>query len=150
MSESTPLRLLAEDAEDLKVISAAVQDAVLKAENLKFDRKRRRFTLEINRFQWEGVRSKRDPKLRVRSILAIEGVLNVKTRSVTKADPDMVMSLLSLTFTPDDTPPGGKLSILFAGDGELMLQIEALDVTLLDSAYDWATRHVPDHEKRRR
>ena len=150
MTDRKPLRLLAEDDADLKVISAAVQDAVLKADNLKYDRKRRRFTLEINRFEWETSSRKRTPKTRVRSLLSIDGVLNVKTRAVNKADPDMVLSLLSVTFEAADEPPGGKLSILFAGDGELALDIEALDVTLLDSEYEWTTRHTPDHEKRRR
>ncbi|MEM7492400.1 MAG: DUF2948 family protein [Pseudomonadota bacterium] len=150
MTDRKPLRLLAEDDADLKVISAAVQDAILKADNLKYDRRRRRFTLEVNRFEWESSSEKRTPNTRVRSLLAIDGVLSVKTRAVNKTDPDMVLSLLSVTFEAADEPPGGKLSILFAGDGELALDIEALDVTLLDSEYEWTTRHTPDHEKRRR
>ena len=149
MAEGRALRLVAEDEADLKVISAAVQDAVLKAENIKYDRKRRRFTLEVNRFQWEDA-PKRGPKTRVRALLAFDSVLGVKTRGVSKADPDMVMSILSVTFTPDDEPPGGKVSILFSGDGEFLLEVEALDVTLLDSEYEWATRRTPDHEKKRR
>ncbi len=150
MAEGRALRLIAEDASDLEVISSAVQDAVLKAENIKFDRKRRRLTLEVNRFQWEESKSKRGPQGRVRSILAIDSVLSVRTRAVTKADPDMVYSLLSLSFQADEDPPGGKLSILFAGDGELALEVEAIDATLLDSAYEWTTRHRPDHDKKRR
>lgn len=148
MAEGRALRLVAEDEADLKVISAAVQDAVLKAENIKYDRKRHRFTLEVNRFQWEDA-PKRGPKTRVRSLLAFDGVLSVKTRAVSKADPDMVMSILSVTFYPDDEPPGGNVSVLFAGDGELRLEVEALDVTLLDSEYEWATRRTPDHDKKR-
>jgi hypothetical protein len=150
MAEGRALRLIAEDAGDLEVISSAVQDAVLKAENIKFDRRRRRLTLEVNRFQWEDAKTKRGPQGRVRSILAFDTVLSVKTRAVSKADPDMVYALLSLNFDPAEEPPGGKLSILFAGDGELALEVEALDVTLLDSAYEWTTRHRPDHDKKRR
>jgi hypothetical protein len=149
MAEGRALRLVAEDDADLKVISAAVQDAVLKAENIKYDSKRRRFTLEVNRFQWEDA-PKRGAKTRVRALLAFDSVLGVKTRAVSKTDPDMVMSILSVTFEPDDEPPGGKVSILFSGDGELQLDAEALDVTLLDSEYEWATRHTPDHDKKRR
>ena len=150
MAEGRALRLIAEDAGDLEVISSAVQDAVLKAENIKFDRRGRRLTLEVNRFQWEDAKTKRGPQGRVRAILAFDTVLSVKTRAVTKADPDMVYSLVSLTFDPAGEPPGGKVSILFAGDGELSLEVEALDVTLLDSAYEWTTRHRPDHDKKRR
>nr|WP_070959592.1 DUF2948 family protein [Hyphomonas sp. Mor2] len=150
MAEGRALRLIAEDASDLEVISSAIQDAVLKAENIKFDGKRRRLTLEVNRFQWEDSKSKRGPQGRVRAILAFDTVLGVKTRAVTKADPDMVYSLLSLRFEPADEPPGGKIAILFSGDGELALEVEAVDVTLLDSAYEWTTRHRPDHDKKRR
>lgn len=150
MAEGRALRLIAEDTADLEVISSAVQDAVLKAENLKFDRKRRRFTLEVNRFQWEDSASKRGPQGRVRALLAFDGVLDVKTRAVTKADLDMVLSILSVTFTPADEPPGGTISILFSGDGELALEVETIDATLLDSAYEWTTRQRPDHDKKRR
>lgn len=150
MAEGRALRLIAEQAADLEVISSAVQDAVLKAENLKYDRKRRRFTLELNRFQWEDSKTKKGPQRRVRAILAFDGVLGVKTRAVTKADPDLVFSILSLSFSPADEPPGGKISILFAGDGELALDVETIDATLLDSAYEWTTRHRPDHDKKRR
>jgi len=150
MADVKPLRLIGEDASDLEVISAAVQDAVLKAEKLKYDARKRRFSLELNRFGWEELDGKRGPKSRVRAILSFDGVLGVKTRAISKSDPDMVMSLLSVNFTPDEEPPGGVVSILFAGDGELALTVEAIDVTLLDSSYEWATRHIPDHDKRRR
>ncbi len=150
MAEGRALRLIAEDTADLEVLSSAVQDAVLKAENIKFDQSRRRFSLEINRFQWEESTRKRGPQGRVRALLAFDGVLSVKTRAVTKADPDLVFSILSLSFTPADEPPGGQVSILFAGDGELRLDVEAVDATLLDSAYEWTTRHRPDHDKKRR
>ena len=150
MAEGRALRLIAEDTADLEVISSAVQDAVLKAENLKYDRKRRRFTLELNRFQWEESKSKRGPQGRVRALLAIDGVLGVKTRAITKADPDLVLSVLTVSFDPAEEPPGGTISILFAGDGELALEVEAIDATLLDSTYEWTTRQRPDHDKKRR
>lgn len=150
MAEGRALRLIAEDTADLEVISSAVQDSVLKADNLKYDRKRRRFTLEVNRFQWEESTSKRGPQGRVRALLAIDGVLSVKTRAITKADPDLVLSILSVSFEPAAEPPGGKISILFSGDGELALEVEAIDATLLDSAYEWSTRQRPDHDKKRR
>ena len=150
MAEGRALRLIAEETADLEVISSAVQDSVLKAENLKYDSKRRRFTLEVNRFQWEDSKSKRGPQGRVRALLAFDGVLGVKTRAITKADPDLVLSILSVSFDPAAEPPGGTISILFSGDGELALEVEAIDATLLDSAYEWTTRQRPDHDKKRR
>ncbi len=151
MTDPKPLRLLAEEAEDLKIIAAAVQDAVVKAGNLKYEKRQLRFAIELNRYRWEaGEKKKGEPGQRVRSLLAFDGVLRVKTRGITKADPELILSLLSAEFTPDSEPPGGKVTLLFAGDGEIVLTVEALDATLLDSDYIWPTRHLPSHERRRR
>ena len=149
MADQTSLRLLAETAEDLEVISAAIQDSVVKAGNLKYESRRNRFTLEINRFRWEAG-AKRGDGERVRSLLAFDGVMGVKTRAVNKIDPEMILSLLQVSFTPADEPPGGKVTLLFAGDGEIELDVEVLDATLLDSDYVWPTRRLPSHERRRR
>ena len=149
MADQTSLRLLAETAEDLEVISVAIQDSVVKAGNLKYESRRNRFTLEINRFRWEAG-AKRGDGERVRSLLAFDGVMGVKTRAVNKVDPEMILSLLQVSFTPADEPPGGKVTLLFAGDGEIELDVEVLDATLLDSDYVWPTRHLPNHERRRR
>ncbi|MEO0465073.1 MAG: DUF2948 family protein [Pseudomonadota bacterium] len=147
MSDPTPLRLMAEDTTDLQVISAALQDSVTKAANLKFDRRTRRFSIELNRYRWED---DGDPKLRVRAILGVDSVLGVRVRGVPQNDPELVLSLLNVSFEADETPPGGKLTLLLAGDGEIELDVEAVDVTLLDSDYVWPTRHEPSHERRRR
>lgn len=151
MTDPKPLRLFTEDAEDLKIIAAAVQDAVVKAGNLKYEQKKRRFGLELNRYRWETApKRKGEPGERVRSLLAFDGVMGVKTRAITKADPELILSLLSVEFTPDAEPPGGKVTLLFAGDGEIVLTVEALDGSLIDSDYIWPTRHVPSHERRKR
>ena len=86
----------------------------------------------------------------MRALLAVDGVLGVKTLGVTKSDPDLVYALLKVEFVPDEEPPGGVVRLLFAGDGELALTVEALDVTLLDSDYEWTTRRKPSHERRKR
>ena len=76
--------------------------------------------------------------------------MGVRTRAITKADPELILSLLSIDFTPDAEPPGGQITLLFAGDGEIVLTVEALDASLIDSDYVWPTRHVPSHERRKR
>ena len=150
MSEPQALRLLAETPEDLQVIAAAVQDSVVKAGSLKYEAKKHRFSLELNRFRWEAGQPRPKEGVRVRSLLAIDGVLSAKTRAVTKADPEMILSLLQATFTPAEEPPGGIVTLLFAGDGEITLDVEVLDATLLDSDYVWPTRNLPSHERRRK
>lgn len=151
MTDHKPLRLFTEEPEDLKIIAAAVQDAVVKVGNLKYEQRKRRFGLELNRYRWETAPTRKgEPGERVRALLAFDGVLGVRTRAITKADPELILSLLNVEFTPDAEPPGGRITLLFAGDGEIVLTVEALDASLIDSDYVWPTRRLPSHERRRR
>ncbi len=62
----------------------------------------------------------------------------------------MVVSLLTVSFEPGETPPEGTVTLLFAGDGEIALEVECLDVTLLDTGLTWSTPRRPDHERGRK
>jgi len=75
-------------------------------------------------------------------------VLGVKARGLSKGDPEMVVSILSVSFEPGETTPAGTVKLLFAGDGELALEVECLDITLLDGEHVWPTKHEPGHEQR--
>lgn len=150
MAETTPLRLIAEDSDDLQVIAAAVQDAVAKAGDIKYSSPRRRFSIELNRYRWETSGGAAKSGERVRALLAIDGVLSVRTRGITRRDPELIISILDTSFTPEDEPPGGKITLTFAGDGEIVLEVEVLDVTLLDSEYVWPTKKRPGHKARKR
>lgn len=143
MATGRELKLYAEDPKDLEVISAAVQDSVTKAGSLRYQARRRRFSIELNRYRWEV-----DGKQRTRSIFGIDGVLGVRARGFDKADPELVLSILKVSFNPGEEAPGGVLMILFAGDGELAIEVECLDVTLLDGHQVWPTKKTPSHKSR--
>ena len=140
------LKLMAEDAADLDIIAAAAQDALLRVGDVSYDKKARRFAALINRFRWEQAGEK-GPFERVRSALSFESVLSVKSRKVRMDSPDAVASLLSVNFTPDIEPPGGNVRLLFAGGGEIALEVECLDALLMDMGAAWRTPRRPDHEK---
>ena len=141
------LKLLAEDGEGLAVIAAAVQDSLVKPQDLKFDARSRTFGLEINRFQWERA-GKRMPFFRSRAVLGIAGVQAVRSRSVSR-DVDAVHALMDIRFAPGAEAPGGTLTLLFAGETQIQLNVECIDVTLADLGPSWPTRRRPDHEKKR-
>jgi hypothetical protein len=143
---SGTLKLMAEDAADLDIIAAAAQDALLRVGDMTYDRKARRFATLLNRFCWERADEK-GPFERTRAALSFEGVLSVKSRKVRTDVPDAVASLLSVSFTPDDEPPGGLVRLVFAGGGEIALEVECLDALLLDMGAPWRTPRRPDHEK---
>jgi hypothetical protein len=139
------LKLLAEDSEGLGIIAAAVQDALVKPGDIKFDSKRRTFGLELNRFQWERA-GKRMPYFRSRAVLAFTGVLNVRSSKVSKGV-DSLLVLLDLRFSAAAEPPGGTILLMFAAGAQIQLEVECVDVTLMDTGRAWPTRRRPDHEK---
>ncbi len=140
------LKLLAEDADGLAVIAAAVQDALVKPEHIRFDSRSRTFGIEINRFHWERA-GKRMPFFRSRAVLAFAGVQGVRSRAVSK-DVDAVHALMHVAFVAAAEPPGGVITLTFAGQTQIELTAECLDVTLADIGPAWPTRRKPDHEKR--
>lgn len=139
------LKLMAEDAADLDIIAAAVQDALVRAGDLRHDPKSRRFTAMINRFRWEKAGA-HGPYERVRAALSFEGVLSVRSRRVRRDAPDALAAVLSVKFTPATEPPGGTISILLAGGGEIALEVECLDAILIDTGPVWPTPRRPEHE----
>lgn len=143
-----PLRLQALDTDDLKVISALVQDAVFPAPEMSYDRKRRRFALLINRFRWEDhMRAAPGGDYeRVQSVLLIHDVMGVASTGIDRADADLILSLLALEFHPG-ADGAGHLSLILAGDGEIRLEVECLDVALSDVTrpYRAPSRKAPEH-----
>ncbi|HEY7798402.1 MAG TPA: DUF2948 family protein [Hyphomonadaceae bacterium] len=144
--EANVLRLLAEDSEELGIVAAAVQDSLVKPEDIKFNKKARTFGLEINRFQWERA-GKRPPFFRSRAVLAFAGVETVRSRGVSR-DIDAVHDLLDIRFDPAAEPPGGTLTLTFAGKTQIQLAVECIDVTLMDTGTAWPTPRKPDHGKK--
>jgi hypothetical protein len=145
-----PLRLVAQDAEDLKVIAALLQDAVLPVTELKYDARRRRFAALLNRFRWEDrVEAERVGRAyeRVRSLLVVEDVRKVQSFGFDRGEKDLVLSLLSMSFEPGEDGTG-RLTLTLAGDGAVALDVEALDLRLDDVTrpYRAPSGKVPHHE----
>ena len=149
-ARETPLNLGAIEAEDLKVISALVQDAVFPATEMTWRPGQHRFGLLLNRFRWEDVEAAKKrgrPFERVQSLLVVENVLGVASNGVDRRDPDLVLSLLSLDWHPGDDA-AGEVHLILAGDGAIRLRVEALELTLKDVTrpYLAPSRKVPGHE----
>ena len=138
-----PLRLRALDAEDLTILSALVQDAVMPASEMAYVRRQRRFAALLNRFRWEG--ATRTPE-RVRSMLVVEGVTAVRSQGVDPKDRDTVLSLLQLSWEPGEEG-AGLLLLTLAVDGTIAVEVEALEVVLRDvtKPYLAPSRKAPSH-----
>jgi hypothetical protein len=140
MAQAKPLRLLAQDPDDLAVISAAMQDAVLKVGDIGYEPKARRLTIAFNRFRWEA-----GGGARVRAGLQLGGVLKVETRKIRRGAPQAVLELLAMTFTPGEAP-GGTVTLSFAGGGDLRANVECVEAVLADLSQPWPTPRTPAHE----
>ncbi len=141
--------LAAEDADDLEIVSAKLQDAVARVKDLVWLPKSRRFAALFNRFKWEAAERKagKGDNLRVRAGLHFDGVLSVKAHRLNRGDPQAVVSLLAIRFapkTPDD--PGGLVELLFAGGGAIRLEVEYIDASMSDLGGEWAARGRPAHQ----
>lgn len=138
------LTLLADDAEDLKVISATLQDAVCTIGDIQVENAARRVTVSFNRFRWEASGAARGGE-RVRSGLQLGGVLEVKAKRLRRDAPKAILSLLAISFEPGDAP-GGVISLSFAGGGELRVGVECVDAVLADVSRPWPTPRRPAHD----
>ncbi|MBO9558683.1 MAG: DUF2948 family protein [Caulobacter sp.] len=143
MTDAPPLKLLAQDAADLAVISAALQDAVAKIGDIRWDASARTLTLACNRFRWEGGSQKRGGE-RIRSALQLGDVSGVQARKLRRDAKNAVVELLSVTFEPAEAP-GGAVLLTFAGGGDLKVSVDCLDVILADVSGPWSTPRRPGH-----
>ena len=143
MGPGKGLRLLAQDADDLEIISAALQDAVARIGDIRWEPRARRLTMALNRFCWEAATERPE---RVRAAVQFGGVMAVRSRNLRTDAPDGVVQLLALRFEPAE-PPGGVVVFAFADGADLAAEVECIDAAMADLSEAWAAPHVPEHEE---
>lgn len=153
------LKLMALDNEDLQIISAHLQDAVLKPADIQYLHQEKRFILIMNRFVWEGAQSGFKRKLfgrrsyqRRRASLHFNRVLHVKTTGINRDNKQAVLSLLAINFTQTEAPHG-IVELIFAGDTTIgngvkpaiRLDVECIEAQITDLGAVWETNAKPNH-----
>ncbi|MBK4217097.1 DUF2948 family protein [Paracoccus caeni] len=147
-ADPRPLALKAEDSDDLRIMSALLQDSVLPGSEISYDPKARRLALLLNRFRWEDADAARAEGRgfeRVRALLVIGDVLRMTSDGVER-DADTVLELLSIDWQPGEDGTGA-LSLNFSGDGTLVLDVECVNLDLRDVSqpYYAISRKAPAH-----
>jgi len=137
------LHLTAFDAEDLGVISAQMQDAVVRFADVSFLKRQRRFALVVNRFAWDALPSRE----RRRTGVSFNSVSRVRRQGPQQPDQLTVLSLLSIGFAPDGTEEGlgGTITLTFSAGHTIALDVECIDVSLDDLGPAWSTDTTPEH-----
>ena len=140
------LKLNANSNEDLKVISAHLQDSITQIKNIAHLKKNKIFLMQLNRFMWEDVEKGVFRKnKRIRTVLKFENVLNVFSKNINQLKKDMFLDFLAIETIkmPDNNY---EMKIIFAGDSIIRVISEVIEVTLDDQGEAWDTKNKPKHE----
>lgn len=140
-----PLKLIALDKADLDVLSAHLQDAVLRVEDMTYLPHERRFAAVLNRFDWMSAGDgKAKQYQRRRAALRIEKVLAAQFQKLPMHDKSHVVELLAVNFEETEAP-AGYVMLVFAGGGGIRLAVECIEVELNDLGPAWPARVKPEH-----
>lgn len=143
---TTPLKLIALDAEDLEVVSSHLQDAVVRVGEMAYVPSRKRFAAMLNRFNWEKALAAEGAQTneRRRTALRFERVLGAQIKAFKPSATDRVLSLLAVHFEPSKHP-GGYVVLTFSGGASIRLQVECIEAELTDLGPAWTARSRPEH-----
>ncbi|WP_119392149.1 DUF2948 family protein [Taklimakanibacter lacteus] len=137
------LKLTALDAADLEIISAHMQDAVITLGDIRFLKASGKFALIANRFIWQA---QKPPYERRRTGLSFDRVLSARSQRIRQGADDAILSLLSISFTPDEEP-SGTVVLTFSGGGAIHLKVECIEARLADLGPAWETPNQPSHDR---
>ncbi|GJE15815.1 DUF2948 family protein [Methylobacterium marchantiae] len=138
------LKLAALDAEDLAILSAHLQDAVLRPQDLAYLAPSHRFVLVGRRFDWSAPEG--TPPRRRLTALHFERVMAVRARGLAPGAPSSKpLDLLAITFDPKEDP-SGTITLVFAGKAAIQLDVECIEARLKDLGPVWEVEGRPDHE----
>ena len=140
------LKLIAKTNEDLRVISAHLQDSIVNTSEIANLKKNRIFLMQLNRFMWEDVEKGVFRKnKRIRTVLKFENVLKVSSKNVNQKKNDRFLDFLAIE-TSKMTDKDYEMNLIFSGDIIIKLVVEAIEVTLDDQGSPWESKNKPRHE----
>ncbi|NKB58720.1 MAG: DUF2948 family protein [Alphaproteobacteria bacterium] len=143
MTANKPLKLRARDAEDLSVISAALQDALVPLGDMTHLPDEKTFMMVVNRFRWEG-QGEDSHAERVHAGLRFDAVRRVQYRGIDRKDHSQFLSVLAVAFDAKDEKDG-IVVMHFADGGAIRLEVGGLYCILADLGQPWPTQWTPEH-----
>ncbi len=138
------IKLKAETAKDIAVLSALLQDAAIRAGDLAYEPSRHRFAAVLNRYRWEKSLRKKHGNERVRAGLHFDGVLKASLQHIPLKNPDHVLELLAIQAEPSENG-NHTLTLTFAGYAAIRLTVECIDGRMADLLGPWQAKSRPSH-----
>jgi len=140
------LKLIAKTDEDLRVISAHLQDSIADIKNVANLKKNKIFLMQLNRFMWEDVEKGVFRKnKRIRTILKFDNVIEVNAKNISQKNQDKFLDFLAIESQqmPDKNY---EMKLIFSGDSIIRVLAEVIEVTLDDQGAPWDTKNKPKHK----
>ena len=140
------LKLIARTDEDLKVISAHLQDSIVDIKNIANLQKNKIFLMQLSRFMWEDVEKGVFRKnKRIRTILKFDNVLKANSKNISQKNKDKFLDFLAIEShqMPDKNY---EMKLIFSGDLIIKIVAEVIEVTLDDQGEPWDTKNKPKHK----
>ncbi len=144
------LKLVALDRDDIAVVSAHVQDALVRAGDILWQPREHRFVMALNRFDWMAAadakpdHGRKPDYRRCRTALRFDRVLSCKCRDLDQSDKVTRLNLLAVEFVERD-PPAGTVTLTFSGGGVIRLEVECVEAELADLGEIFAANACPNH-----
>ena len=140
------LKLIARTEEDLRIVSAHLQDSIVSVSDIASLKKSKIFLMQLNRFMWEDVEKgvfRRNK--RIRTVLKFDNVLDVFSKNINQLNKDKFLDFLAIetNIMPDNNY---EMKIIFAGDSVIRVISEVIEVTLDDQGDAWNTKNKPKHK----
>ena len=146
MDKRVNLKLLGKNQEDLKIISAYLQDSILIVKDIVFLKQNRIFIMIVNRFMWEDIEKGvfRQNK-RIRCAVKFEEVIKVKSKNINQKNKNKPLECLAIKCSSifEETY---KIKIFFAGNSIITIISEVIEVALQDLDKPWNVKHIPIHK----
>ena len=142
----TNLKLLATSIQDLRVVAAHLQDAIVSKEDIVSLKKNRIFLIQLNRFMWEDVEKGIFRKnKRIRTVLKFDNVISVLSKNINTIKDKNFLDFLTIesNLLPDKSY---EIKLIFSGDSVIKINAEVIDVTLDDQGAPWESKTQPKHD----
>ena len=140
------LKLIAKTEDDLRIVSAHLQDAIANTSDIANLTTNKIFLMQLNRFMWEDVEKGVFRKnKRIRTILKFENVLKAISKNINHSKKNKFLDFLTIESRqmPDNNY---EMKIVFAGDLIIKIIAEIIEVTLDDQGEAWETKNIPKHK----
>ena len=143
--KSTNLKLLATSDEDIRIVAAHLQDAIVLTKDIVSLKKNRIFLIQLNRFMWEDIEKGVFRKnKRIRTVLKFDNVISVSSKNIDIKKDKNFLDFLTIEskVLPDKSY---EIKLIFSGDMVIKIKAELIDVTLDDQGSSWESKIQPKH-----